>query len=93
MLLSSLKLLIFSSLHFVKCAFCASFLNFPFIPRPRCANLRWLICLRSAFIPSMHPNDEVVTTEAARDRYDGGGIPEKYVGASERLPIESSLAI
>lgn len=44
----------------------------------------------------MQPNDDVVSIdagrgEAGRDLYDGGGMPEKYVGALEpKLPIESS---
>ena len=38
----------------------------------------------------MQPNEDVVRIEAVRDRYEGGGGPEKYVGALEKLPIESS---
>jgi hypothetical protein len=38
----------------------------------------------------MQPKEEVVRIDSGRDRYDGGGGPEKYVGASERSPMESS---
>jgi hypothetical protein len=38
----------------------------------------------------MHPNDDVVMIDAVCDLYDGGGGPVKYVGASDKSPIESS---
>ena len=67
----------------------ASLFNLHRIPRCNAARC-WLICRCAGFIPSMQPKDEVVITDSGRDRYDGGGGPEKYVGASDRSPMESS---
>ena len=38
----------------------------------------------------MHPKDDVLSIEAGREWYEGGLGPVKYVGASERSPIEPS---
>jgi hypothetical protein len=41
-------------------------------------------------MPSTQPKDDVVSTEAGRERYDGGCGPEEYEGTSEKSPAESS---